>query len=182
MIFNGVDNQTVELKITNYQYPDIVDGGWDSNWLNIYLNVVSKVGHWQTADPSLTTWEVKRLIIWFDTYSNDMQPDSNEIGFTEPNLSFELLERFDSKTKIFKIKFDLESRPKSATDDREYFVEFIADNVELKRITSELKNELDKYPERKSAHNISYPQTGFWCFVDRKLENWKAALRRKFIG
>ena len=151
MIFNGVDNQTVELKITNYQYPDIVDGDWDSNWLNIYLKVVSKVGHWQTVDPSLTTWEVKRLIIWFDTLSNDTQPDSNEIGFTEPNLSFELFERFDAKTKIFKIKFDLEFRPQSATDDREYFVEFIADNVELKRITSELKNELDKYPERKKV-------------------------------
>ena len=182
MIFNGVDNQTVELRITNYQYPDIVEGGWDSNWLNIYLKVVSKVGRWQTVDSSLTTWEVKRLIIWFDTFSNDMQPDCNEIAFTELNLSFELLERFDAKTKIFKIKFDLESRPQSATDDREYFVEFIADNVELKRITSELKNEFDKYPERKSAHNISYPKAGFWCFVDRKFENWKDALRRKFIG
>ncbi len=31
MTFTGIDNQTVELKITNYQYPDINDGDWDGN-------------------------------------------------------------------------------------------------------------------------------------------------------
>ncbi len=65
MIFNGIDNQIVELRITNYQYPDINFGDWDGNWLLIYLNVKSNVGHWQTIDPSLTTWEVKELIDWF---------------------------------------------------------------------------------------------------------------------
>jgi hypothetical protein len=28
MKFNGVVNETVELKISIYQFPDIVDGGW----------------------------------------------------------------------------------------------------------------------------------------------------------
>jgi len=32
MTFKGINNQTVELKITNYQYPEITDGDWDSNW------------------------------------------------------------------------------------------------------------------------------------------------------
>ena len=27
-----------------------------------------------------------------------------------------------------------------------------------------------------------YPQVGFQCFVDRKLVNFKAVLRRKFFG
>ncbi len=62
MIVLGKDNQTVELKITNYQYPSSLDRDWDGNWLNIYLKVVSKSGNWQTIDPSLTTWEVQELI------------------------------------------------------------------------------------------------------------------------
>jgi hypothetical protein len=158
MTFNGIDNQTVELKITNYQYPDFNDGDWDGNWLNIYLNVKSKVGHWQTFDSSLTTWDVQRLINWFDSLSNNTQVDTKDIGFTEPNLAFELLDRFDKDNKTFRIKFDLESRPLSTQDDKEYFVDFIADNNELKRITSDLKKELDKYPERKPAHNSNLPK------------------------
>lgn len=160
MTFNGIDNQTVELKITNYQYPDINDGDWDGNWLNIYLNVKSKVGHWQTVDPSLTTWEVQELINWFDTLSKNSRPEYTEVGFTEPNLSFELLNDFGADNKTVRIKFNLESRPQSATDDKQYFVDIVTDNIELMRISTELKNELDKYPERKPAHYRNLPKAG----------------------
>lgn len=149
MIFTGVDNQTVEFKISNYQYPEITDGSWDGNWLNIYLNVKSKVGNWQTVDPSLTTWEVQELINWFDILSKNSKPEYFEIGFTEPNLTFELLSNFNAEPKKIRIKFDLESRPQSATDDKEYFVDIVADNLELKRISEDIENELSKYPERK---------------------------------
>ena len=156
MTFSGIDNQTVELKIINYQYPNINDGDWDGNWLNIYLNVKSKVGHWQTVDPSLTTWEVQELINWFDALSINLQPEYADMSFTEPNLSFELLNDFKADKKTFRLKFNLESRPQSAINDKEYFVDFIADNNELKKLSTDLKNELDKYPERKPAHNSKY--------------------------
>lgn len=158
MTFFGVDNQTVELKITNYQYPEINDGDWDGNWLNIYLNVKSNVGHWQTVDPSLTTWEVQSLIDWFNTLSNNLRPEYVDLGFTEPNLSFELLNSVTADKKIFRIKFNLESRPKSATDDREFYVDIVADNIELMRISAELKNELNKYPVKKPTHNSTLPK------------------------
>lgn len=160
MTFTGIDNQTVELKITNYQYPEITDGDWDSNWLNIYLNVKSNFGNWQTVDPSLTTWDVERMIKWFYNLSNDIQPEYTDICFLEPNISFELINSFDSETKTIRIKFDLESRPQSATDDEVYFVEFIADNNGLKSIITDLKMELETYPERKPAHNSTLPKAG----------------------
>jgi hypothetical protein len=160
MIFTGLDNQTVELKITNYQFPDINDGDWDGNWLNIYLNVKSKVGNWQTVDPSLTTWEVQELINWFDTLSKNSRPEYTDMSFTETNLSFELLNEFNTDKKIFRVKFNNESRPQSAIDDTEYFIDINADNTELKRISIDLKNELNKYPERKKSHNNSMPKAG----------------------
>jgi len=160
MTFTGIDNQTVELKIANYQYPDINDGDWDGNWLNIYLNVKSKVGNWQTVDPSLTTWEVRELINWLETLSKNSRPEYIDMSFTEPNLKFELLNDFNADKKTFKIKFNLESRPQSATDDKEYFVDVVADNSELKRLSTELKSELSKYPERKPAHNSTLQKAG----------------------
>lgn len=149
MIFSGVDSQTVELKITNYQFPDNQEGDWDGNWLNIYLKVDSKVGKWQTIDPSLTTWEVQEIIDWFDQLSADKDPEFRLMTFTEPNLSFELLNEPTDNNKLIRIKFDLECRPKSATDDKEYFVDVSADRDELITIKKGLKDELNKYPERK---------------------------------
>lgn len=151
MTFNGIDNQSVELKITNYQFPEIVDGDYDSNWLNIYLNVKSKVGHWQTIDPSLTTWDMQRLINWFDNLSKDFEPEYLEIAFLEPNLCFELLDRFNSQIKTIRIIFDYESKAKSASEEKEYFVDIIVDNDELKRIKLDLEKELENYPERKAC-------------------------------
>jgi hypothetical protein len=149
MIFSGVDSQTVEFKITNYQFPDNQEGDWDSNWLNIYLKVDSKFGKWQTIDPSLTTWEVQEIIDWFDQLSSDKQPEYRLMTFIEPNLSFELLNEPTENNKLIRMKFDLECRPKSATDDKEYFVDISADRDELIAIKKELKDELNKYPERK---------------------------------
>jgi hypothetical protein len=160
MTFKGINNQSVELKITNYQFPENLDGDWDSNWLTIYLKVKSDVGNWQTVDPSLTTWDVKCLIDWFENLSKNIQPESKEICFTEPNLSLELMDSFNSITKTIRIKFNLESRPQFATDEKNYFVELIADNYELKCMALDLKKELEKYPERRPAENSNEQKDG----------------------
>jgi hypothetical protein len=149
MIFVGIDRQTVELKITNYQFPSNKEGDWDGNWLNIYLKVDSKVGKWQTIEPSLTTWEVQEIIDWLDKLSEDKEPEYRLMTFTEPNLSFELLNEPTDIKKLIRINFDLESKPKSATDDKEYFVDILANNDELNEFIKGLKNELSEYPERK---------------------------------
>jgi len=149
MIFSGIDSQTVELKITNYQFPDNQDGDWDGNWLNIYLKVDSKVGKWQIIDPSLTTWEVQEIIDWFDKLSKDIEPEYRLMTFSEPNLSLELLNESTDTKKLIRIKFDLESKPKSATNNKECFVDISADKDGLIDIAKGLKDELSKYPERK---------------------------------
>ena len=148
MILNGINNQTVEIKISNYQFPSETDDDWDKNWLNIYLKVKSDVGNWQTIDPSLTTWEVNELINWFNTLSKDRLPEYRQLRFTEPNLSFELLDSNRKSLKMFRINFRLELRPQSAKEDKEYFVDCLVDNQELRQISDELKIELDKYPVR----------------------------------
>ncbi len=158
MIFTGVDNQTVELNILNYQFPDTNDRHWDGNWLNVYLHVNSNVGNWETVDPSMTTWELQELIDWFDTLSRNARTTYNDMSFLEPNLSFELLNDFTADRKIIRVRFDLESRPPFALRDIEYFVDIDADNAELQRIANGLRNELNKYPVRKPAPYTASPK------------------------
>jgi hypothetical protein len=44
--------------------------------------------------------------------------------------------------------FDLESRPKNADHEKEYFVEFKFNNMKLKKAAENLKNELNPFPAR----------------------------------
>ena len=147
MIFKGINNQTVEFRITNYQFPKITNCEYDSNWLLVYLKVKSDCGNWQTIDPSLLVRDLKDIIEWFEKLSNDIETDSDSLVFMEPNLEFELIKN-QSDLKTVRIKFDLESRPQNADDEKEYFVDCELNNAELKEIVSELKKELEKYPER----------------------------------
>jgi hypothetical protein len=77
MIFNCENNQTVEIKIHNYEFPDKLDGEYDRNWLDIYLKVQNSDWEWETIDPSLLTWDVKALIEWFRIIANNEKPKKN---------------------------------------------------------------------------------------------------------
>ena len=159
MIFKGINNQTVEFRITNYQFPEITDCEYDSNWLLIYLKVKSDCGSWETVDPSLLTGDIIDIIEWFEKLSNDIETDTDSLVFMEPNLEFELTKKYADKKRI-RITFDLESRHPNAKDDEEFYVDCEYNNAELKQIVSELKKEAELYPERamnkKPAHNTVY--------------------------
>ena len=147
MIFKGINNQTVEFKITNYQFPEISDCEYDSNWLLVYLKVKSEYGNWETIDPSLLVKDLKDIIEWFEQLSNDIETDSDSLVFMEPNLEFELIKN-QSDLKTVRIIFDLESRPQNANDNKEYYVDCEMDNAELKKVAKELTKELESFPER----------------------------------
>ncbi len=154
MNFKGINNQFVELGIVNYQFPDSRDKDWDGNWLNIFLKVKSDFGDWQTIDPALTTWEVQEIIDWLTDLSNNTKPQWTELEFAEPNLSFVLENEFTDDLKEIRICFDLEFRPKSADDEKDYFVDIKTTNDQLRKYAKDLEVELKKYPERiiKSQH------------------------------
>jgi hypothetical protein len=143
---DGIDNQFVEIVIRSYQYPNTNYGTDDRNWLNIYIKVKSNFGHWQTIDPSLLTWEVQTLIQWFKCLEQSKKPRSIEMEFIEPNIAFYLLNDYCEEIKKIKITFSLESRPKIANADIEYFMIFNADSSELSRISTDLEKELEKFP------------------------------------
>ncbi len=148
MTFPGVDNQSVELKIVNYQFPHTtLRDDYDANWLHIYLNVKSKCGHWQTVDPSLLTSDVEKIIKWLSDLANNKSIEDESLEFIEPNLSFHMLCKGSEVEKI-RIQFDLESRPQSFKEDVLYFVDSILSNSELQQLSCDMTAELAKFPKR----------------------------------
>ena len=149
MKFRGIENQSVELRIVSYEFPNNKNGDYyDNNWLNVFIKVDSKIEKWQTIDPSLLTREVMELISWFSYLSENREVRYTLMEFIEPNLSFELISKYDSEIKNIRIHFKLESRPKSATDDGECFVDCKLNKNDLKQIVVDLSKEIEKYPER----------------------------------
>lgn len=138
----------VELKILRYQFPDHnIAGDWDSNWLDIYLKVSSKLGRWETVHPSLTTFEIKEIISWFRDLSENRQVQYPELYFTEPNIEFQL-KNSTQESKTIRIVFGLESRPQSAKDGQEYYMDCLLTNQQLAHASLQLENELKFFPER----------------------------------
>ncbi len=140
MILNGIKNQRVELKIIRDK--SLIDTTYDdSEWLRIYIDVHSNLGNWHTVDESLMVSEFKELIKWFKDLSINDKVEYPELYFTEPNLEFHLLEDENGIKKI-KMIFNAESKPKSATKDDQYFVEFEFSSADLSKIADDLEKEL----------------------------------------
>ncbi len=138
----------VEFKISSYQFPEKTQlQGEDSNWLNIYTNVHSNFGDWETVDPSLTTTEFNELVNWFKDLSQNKELQEPSLYFTEPNLEFSLVKNTQDSKQI-RLTFSAESKPKSADVDKEYYVDFEFSNVDLSKIADELETELKKFPSR----------------------------------
>ncbi|MCC3153063.1 hypothetical protein Q3A66_08070 [Hymenobacter sp. BT770] len=148
MVVFADSNHSVVLQTVNYQFPQAGIGGdwnWDANFLDIALEVKSEIGNWSIIDPCLTTWDLGLLAKWFSDLSQN-QSVNTELGFIEPNLSWELVSSDETK-KIIRMHFDLECRPPNALDE-EVFLDFSFDDSDLEKISRAFLSELNKFPKR----------------------------------
>mgnify|MGYP000877068868 CR=1 FL=1 len=144
--FQFNDNK-LQFSILNYQFPEGNNNEYDRNWLMI--NIIAKKNdlEWTKSDPSLLTWEVKEIINWFSLLSKNNNPKNKELTFIEPNIVFEY-NKNENDYEI-KIKFAFELLPNGWNQEKECFLIFKLSSSELKMISYEFKNELEKYPFRK---------------------------------
>jgi hypothetical protein len=89
MHLSGTNGDRVELDIAGYQFPDIADEQWDSNWLNITTTATVDHRSWTSHHPSLLTMEIEELAWWLEAVADARAIDS-QLEFMEPNLAFQL--------------------------------------------------------------------------------------------
>lgn len=102
---------SLRIGVERYQFPDIVDDEWDSNWLIVSGEADLDGRSWSFREPCLTTFEVEHLADWLDRVVAG-QAAQPICGFTEPNLEFERI-----SAEAVRITFWLEALPHWAKPD-----------------------------------------------------------------
>jgi hypothetical protein len=87
------DRFRLELAVAGYEFPDLLRDPYDANWLVIRatLQSVHSAWRWQVEDAGALTWELKNCIEWLRALSASKPIEEENWGFSEPDISFEVL-------------------------------------------------------------------------------------------
>ena len=85
----GKSGARFELKILGYQFPSLVDDEWDSNWLNIRVDVNTDRGTWNDHRPESSYKRRRAPRDWLEATAEGRSLQ-RDLDFLEPNLSFEV--------------------------------------------------------------------------------------------
>ncbi len=146
MNLHASNGSSFHLNIIGYEFPEQEQ----DDWLTIYMAVELPQGSWSVTDPFLQTYEVKSLSDWFEAVAAQTQTE-NEIGFTEPNLSFDLI-KTTYGARCLRIHFAIECLPpwahrtKYGTED--VFADFPLSEIDLRAAAEALRSQLKLYPQR----------------------------------
>jgi len=140
-----------ELVVLGYEYPDVVEDRWDSNWLVVGGRASTANQSWRFSAPCLTTFELTELADWIESLGSD-PPDATDCVFTEPNLSFSYVV---TPEPVLRVRFAHESAPPWIEDvgarAAGVTLEFPFSELNTVAIAAELRNALMEYPIRGGA-------------------------------
>jgi hypothetical protein len=136
----------VRLKIAGYQFPELADAPYDSNWLIVEGRVSIDDRLWEFRDPCLLTYEAASFAHWLERHAvGGMVGD--ELFFTEPNLSVRRV-----SDGSFRVYFAFECKPPWAPAEgagwEDYFVEAPTDRAMLQAAANAFREALKLYPQR----------------------------------
>jgi hypothetical protein len=133
--------------IVGYQFPEVAEAEYDSNWLMVKIVVRHPDGDWSAVDPALLTYEVRELADWLRVVGSGSR-ETREMAFLEPCLSFRLRSG-DKRTDELEIDLAHEFRPPWAKDiDQSAAMLFPLSEIDLSSAADALQHELEQYPQR----------------------------------
>lgn len=151
MEFKIDDNNSFTLTIMGYQFPHLVNVQYDSNWLNVKVDVRQEQGNWSATDPCVLTYEVGELINWFRAVSAGNY-NERQLEFLEPFLKFDLSPLAGPPDKLI-IELTHPFLPPFFTGDpfAGYQVVFSLTTIDLLGAAQSLENQLRQYPQRTTV-------------------------------
>lgn len=143
------DGQSFEMRILQYEFPDLETEEYDSNWLIIAGDVIHPKGSWDFRDPCLLTYEAERLASWMDLVAGG-EPPSTFCGFIERTLEFQVV--LGVQRPVLRVYFELEARPAWAYSNdaqkKDLWVEVPLEELDLRSTARQWREELREFPQR----------------------------------
>ncbi|SHJ09611.1 hypothetical protein SAMN04488096_10851 [Mesonia phycicola] len=152
MIFEGVDNQFIELNIINYQFLESINNQFDANWLLINFKVQSSSAIFSVTDSALLVNEIYSIINWLKSIVTNNVLVATTLNFIEPTITFTLLENKQDK-KHFKI--EINAQINNSTSIKKVTVNCVYSTDELQKIITALKEEVKLFPLRIVKNTIT---------------------------
>jgi hypothetical protein len=149
MRITSASGDEFQLVIVRYQFPDVHEDRWDSNWLIVNGTVAAAGEKWVFTEPCVTTFELADLADWLDALAVNGQPSAFE--FTEPNLKFAYV---PWPRRTVQLTLAHESAPSSMSDDERragVTVEFPLSAEQTETFAAEIRQALNDYPIRGGA-------------------------------
>jgi hypothetical protein len=148
MKFFGDNGQEVEFRIEGYEFAEIGNDHYDSNWLKIHANVKLGKASWEITDPCVFTWEMRETVKWFRALAAEGDPEIPGPVFMEPGLSFTMKGKNREGGFVLRIQFRWTMIPCHIDEDKEYYVDCVMNAGQLSAAADALEKELEAYPER----------------------------------
>jgi len=139
----------VALSLLGYQFPDLTSEPWDSDWLNVQLNLTDADRAWSRVDPCLLTFEARELAMWLREVA-ECSPSPGMLYFTEPCLAFEVV-RENAINVVLRVFLSHEFCPpwaESLLKEDAYSLDLFTTRSDLLEASASLSSQLTLFPER----------------------------------
>jgi hypothetical protein len=149
MRITSASGDEFQLVIVRYQFPDVHEDRWDSNWLIVNGTVAAAGEKWIFTDPCVTTFELADLADWFDGLAAN-GAEASAFEFTEPNLKF----AYVPSPRAVQLTLAHESAPASLSELQRragVTVEFPLSVQQTETFAAEIRQALHDYPIRGGA-------------------------------
>jgi hypothetical protein len=135
---------TIEINIVRYQFPEIVDHEWDSNWLIVGLSASVAGKTWDAIDAAVDALELRSLANGLEKLVADQD---FVLGWhpLEPCLEIEA-RWLESEVKLV-VTLAHEFSPARSVDD-EARAEFRLNLSELRQLSTEVQELSERFPVR----------------------------------
>jgi len=150
------DRFRLRMSVAGYEFPDVVEDPYDTNWLLIRLVLQSQhsAWRWQVEDAGALTWELEGCVHWLLKLSAEESVDRENYGFSEPDISFETIRNEDGAVVGLSVQLMDEFQPPTKVlvprTNNIVSLRFHTPANTLRSFADQLAAELALYPVRGS--------------------------------
>ena len=144
-----------DFSIYGYAFSDTACSA-SANWLVVSMECRYQGKKFMKTDSSVETYDLQDICKWFKSISCNTIPKYTYLGFTEPNLEFQIFGNKSGKIR-FGIKLDAEFKPpfyirefaiEPVESDDEFVMVFENSLQEIEDYSASFQSLLDSFPHR----------------------------------